>query len=262
MRNAIKTLLGVTAMALAGIAAAAPVPGQGTWETTLQARDLDGNGTTDAYYDTALNISWLADANVIGQVSFDAARTWANGLDVAGVTGWHLPTIHINTCGSDGLGATFWNGGGICGYNVQANTSDMAHMYMTTLANVSTSGFTDTYGNGPGLSAPLLDNTGPFSNLQAFGYWFSLDYAVDPWTGVASTDEAWRYSFYAGRQDNLGLQDSQGNNTLLFAWAVHEGDVGQVAAPVPEPETYALMLAGLAMMVPLARRRRRDPLAH
>jgi hypothetical protein len=146
MRNALKTLLGVTTMALAGLAAAAPVSGQGTWEATLQARDLDGNGTTDAYYDTSLNISWLADANVIGQVSFNAATTWANGLDVAGVTGWHLPTININTCGADGLGATFWNGGGVCGYNVQANTSDMAHMYMTTLANASYSGFADTYG--------------------------------------------------------------------------------------------------------------------
>ena len=78
--------------------------------------------------------------------------------------------------------------------------------------------------------------------------------AVDPWTGVANTDEAWRYSFYAGRQDNLA------NRALLHAWAVDDGDVGQIAAPVPEPETYALMLAGLATMVPLARRRRRDDL--
>lgn len=255
MRNAIKTLLGVSTLALAGTASAAPVSGQGTWETTLQARDIDGDGTTDAYYDTALNISWLANANVIGLANFDTARTWANGLDVAGVTGWHLPTINIDTCGTGGLGATFWNGGGICGYNVQADTSDMAHMYMTTLANPSYSGFTDSYGNGPGLSAPLLENTGPFSNLQAYGYWFSLDHAVSPWTGEISTDEAWRYSFYAGRQDNLA------NSEQLFAWAVHDGDVGQITAAVPEPETYALMLAGLAMMVPLARRRRRDPLA-
>ena len=255
MRNAIKSLLGVTTMALAGAAAAAPVSGQGTWETTLQARDLDGDGTADAYYDTALDISWLANADVIGQVDFTAASAWANGLDVAGVTGWHLPTINIDTCGTDGLGATFWNGGGICGYDVQASTSDMAHMYMTTLANPSYSGFNDAYGNGPGLSAPLLENTGPFSNLQAYGYWFSLDHAVNPWTGEANTNEAWRYSFYAGRQDNLD------SSALLHAWAVHDGDVGQIAAPVPEPETYALMLAGLAMMVPLARRRRRDPLA-
>ena len=251
MRNEIKSLLGITTMAIAGVAAAAPVSGQGTWETTLQARDLDGNGTTDAYYDTTLNISWLADANVIGQADFHTASAWANGLDVAGVTGWHLPSININTCGTSGLGAAFWNGGGVCGYNVQTATSDMAHLYSTTLGNVSYSGFTDSYGNGPGLSAQLLDNSGPFSNLQAYGYWFSLDNAVDPWTGVANSNEAWRFSFYAGRQDNLA------NTDQLYAWAVHDGDVGQIAAPVPEPETYALMLAGLALIVPLARRRRR-----
>ncbi len=251
MRNTIKTLLGVTTMTIAGIAAAAPVSGQGDWETTLQARDLDSDGTVDAYFDTTLNISWLANANVAGALDFNAARSWANGLDVAGVTGWHLPTININSCGADGLGASFWNGGGVCGYGVQTATSDMAHMYSTTLGNASYSGFTDSYGNGPGLSAQLLENTGPFSNLQAYGYWFSLDGAVDPWTGVNDTSEAWRYSFYAGRQDNLA------NTDLLYAWAVHDGDVGQIAAPVPEPETYALMLAGLALIVPLARRRRR-----
>jgi hypothetical protein len=39
------------------------VPGQGTWQTTLQARDLDGDGQIDAFYDTVLNITWLRDAN-------------------------------------------------------------------------------------------------------------------------------------------------------------------------------------------------------
>lgn len=253
MRNTIKTLLGVTTLAIASYATAAPVAGQGTWETTLQARDLDNDGAVDAYYDTTLNISWLANANVIGQVDFNSAATWANGLNVAGVSGWHLPTISIDSCGTTGSGPVFWNGGGICGYNPQANTSDMAHMYLTTLGNPSYSGFVDSYGNGPGLSAPLLENSGPFSNLVPFGYWFALDYAVDPWSGVANTSEAWRFSFYAGRQDHLAQSEG------LYAWAVHDGDVGVIAA-VPEPETYALMLAGMALMVPLARRRRRDPL--
>lgn len=251
MRSAFKTFLGTAALAAASVAAAAgSVPGQGDWETTLQARDIDNDGTVDAYYDTTLSISWLANANVIGQADFHTAATWANGLDVAGVSGWHLPTINIDSCGATGFGPVFWNGGGICGYNPQADTSDMAHMYLVTLGNASTSGFTDSYGNGPGLSAPLLENSGPFANLVPYGYWFALDHAVDPWTGQTNTDEAWRFSFYAGRQDNLA------NTDLLFAWAVHDGDVGKITAAVPEPETYALMLAGLAMMVPLARRRR------
>ena len=34
------------------------ISGQGTWETTLESRDLDGNvATIEAYYDTALNIT-------------------------------------------------------------------------------------------------------------------------------------------------------------------------------------------------------------
>src|SRR3989304_3890046 len=42
---------------------AGSVTGQGSWETTLQARDLDGNTSTiEAYYDTVLHITWLPDA--------------------------------------------------------------------------------------------------------------------------------------------------------------------------------------------------------
>jgi hypothetical protein len=47
---------------LQNTASAAAVSGQGTWETTLQGRDLDGNTTTfEAYFDTALDITWLAE---------------------------------------------------------------------------------------------------------------------------------------------------------------------------------------------------------
>jgi hypothetical protein len=242
IRTFVKTLVAAATIGTAITAhAAGPVPGQGTWESTLQARDLDHDGSTDAYYDTVLNISWLADANVIGSGSFEVANAWATSLNVAGVTGWHLPTIHIDSCGTDGYGDVFWNGGGICGYDVQPQTSDMAHLHLVTLGNTSLAHQVD----------PTLTNTGPFTNVQAFGYWFSRDYAVDPWSGAVNTGEAWRYSFHAGRQDNLT------KDAGLFAWAVHDGDVGVVAA-VPEPETYALMLAGLGMVIMLGRRRRAD----
>ena len=50
-----------------------PISGQGTWETTLQARDFNGDSVIDAYYDTALNITWLADWNATGTMTWDAA---------------------------------------------------------------------------------------------------------------------------------------------------------------------------------------------
>jgi hypothetical protein len=45
-------------------AEAAVVIGQGPWQATLQARDLDGNLSNgpEAFFDTVLNVSWLADA--------------------------------------------------------------------------------------------------------------------------------------------------------------------------------------------------------
>jgi len=55
-----------------------PVSGQGTWETTLQGRDLDGNNlTAEACYDTALDITWLANADINGEMDWFAANTWA-----------------------------------------------------------------------------------------------------------------------------------------------------------------------------------------
>ena len=44
----------------------------------------------------------------------------------------------------------------------------------------------------------------------------------------------------------------------LAAWAVHDGDVGQLSliSQVPEPETYAMLLAGLGLVGFMARRRK------
>ena len=64
-------LLLAAALAAVSAAHAVPVPGQGTWETTLQARDIDGDGTVDAWYDTALDLTWLADANAGAGTAFD-----------------------------------------------------------------------------------------------------------------------------------------------------------------------------------------------
>lgn len=68
-----RLLLGVRACLIGRVSItmhAISISGQGTWETTLQGRDLDGNlNTFKAYYDTVLNITWLADAT---------SRVWSN----------------------------------------------------------------------------------------------------------------------------------------------------------------------------------------
>ena len=104
----ILTCLAAVAAAVT-LAHAAPRPGQGSWQDTLQARDLDGNfgNGAEAYFDTALNITWLADVNAIAGTVYDTvdptrltesrhdglvsaldAVLWTRHLSAGGVQGW------------------------------------------------------------------------------------------------------------------------------------------------------------------------------
>ncbi|URI06348.1 DUF642 domain-containing protein [Aquincola tertiaricarbonis] len=80
-------------------------------------------------------------------------------------------------------------------------------------------------------------------------------------TNSTSNNQWTTYSF-----DVVG---SKGHSTTLSFWATGKSDsyggsldnvslISNVTAPVPEPETYALMLAGLAAVTTIARRRSRQ----
>ena len=225
------------AFALVGLgnAHAQAVPGQGTWQDTLQARDVGNTGTTNAFYDTVLGITWLRDANVNGLMNWNTANTWANNLEVSGVNGWRLPTATAS-----GL-AVCSNGGTNCGYNVPVSSSEMAHLFYETLGNV---GYTSVNGTYPQVGYGLT-NKGNFLALQSGPYWSGTSYS-------SGSNQAWLFD------TNLGYQGVYGETTPMFALAVHPGDVGAVVASVPEPETYAMLLAGLGLIGAVARRRATD----
>ncbi|RZI85562.1 MAG: PEP-CTERM sorting domain-containing protein [Rubrivivax sp.] len=237
-----------------------PVHGQGTWETTLQGRDLDGTPSTiEAYYDTDRHITWLANANLPytsgytsaanggldiyeadmrrdlkvtnGMMGWDAAQTWVSNLNVNGTTGWYLPKAvdpSAEQCPVFGYGDQLF-----CGGNPDKSTSELAHMYFVTLGN------TDRF-NVPWAPGSGMTNTGPFSNLMPAPYSFGLE--VDNTNG----DYAW--SFFA----DSGGHQMRRKDLPSFAWAIHDGDVG---SPVPEPQTGALVLVGLIMAGVGVRRR-------
>jgi len=232
------TALFIVASSVSTLAHAAAISGQGTWESTLQGRDLDGNlSTFEAYYDTALNITWLANANVAGLMTWANANAWAAGLNPygSGITGWRLPTT--NDVGNDGETYTNIYQGVDYGYNITAY-SEMSHMFYTTLgdkAYCTTSGSCSQAGWG-------LTNTGPFSNVQSDVYWSATEYA--PYTY-----NAWLFYFYDGYQLNLYKTYN------YYAWAVHSGDVGAPAVPVPA--AVWLFGSGLAGLLGMSRKRRR-----
>jgi hypothetical protein len=247
--NLIKTFtLTATVLLLCSTAAqAAPASGQGTWETTLQARDLDGDGVTDAFYDTELNVTWLRDANANGRMTWDAAKTWASNLVVGGNSGWRLPTL-VDT----GLpGCNFAYTGTDCGYNVQTKSgstvySEMAHLYYTTLGNKAycTPGDPACSVAQPGWG---LSNTGNFQNLLSSGYVSGTGYAA-----AAPGGFNFGPSFDSNFGANSGFQGPAAPSTQLYALAVRPGDV---TAAIPEPESYALALAGLTALVVVRRHR-------
>jgi hypothetical protein len=85
-----------------------------------------------------------------------------------------------------------------------------------------------------------LTNTGAFQNLQSGAYWSGLEYPPGPYN-------VWDFSTL------YGSQGYGGNARSLYALAVRPGDV--LVSAIPEPETYALMLAGLAVVGFVALRR-------
>jgi len=187
------------------------VPEQGTWQRTLEPRDLNGNGKVDAYYDTELDITWLRDANANGVMNWNSANEWATGLNVHGVTGWRLPTM----IDDDALLHEFAYGGTDCGYNLRTKSGDtvyseMAHLFYVTLGN---HGFYDATGAPQKPKLVGATNSGPFRHMQAFMCWVGRAYA--PWTGFA-----WFFG------NDFGFQCFADQHYELFAMAVHPGDVG------------------------------------
>ena len=247
----------ITGLFILGIASsvkAAPISGQGTWETTLQGRDLDGNvATFEAYYDTVLDITWLADAYYAktsgydsnGRMTWADAKVWAAGLDPygSGVTGWRLPenqpmngTTYNNTFVYDGSTDR--------GYNISApgtayagsTASEMAHMYYNTLSNIAQQSCLGCYNTNYGML-----NTGPFSNLlNGYVYWSGTEYFYPTLDLV--------YGFFS----HTGTQSYTSKSSDNPSWAVHDGDV----SAVPIPAAIWLFGSGLIGLIGVARRKK------
>jgi hypothetical protein len=242
------TISAAVAAAAAAAQAAGPVPGQGTWETTLKARDLTGDGIADAYCDTTLDITWLRDWNAAGLRSWNASRSWASSLVVGGVSGWRLPSMRDT--GSPGC--DFSHAGGTdCGYNVQTKVgptvySELAHMYYVTLGNQAACAPGDEVCAGPPQPGSGLTNSARLWRLRTDrAYWF--DNAFEPATSVA-----WYFNPIDGFQSIF----YEGGDVRLHAVAVRTGDV---ASAIPEPSTTMLALAGAAALAVAARRRAHPP---
>ncbi len=253
MGRILKTLAALAVLVAMGAAQAGPISGQGTWETTLLGRDINGNAVDGSsasavfLYDRTLNITWLRDANVMnGQANWESANHWATTLDVYGLTGWRLPAM-IDT-GAPGCDWSL-SGGTDCAFNVQTKSgnltqyevgqtvySEMAHLWYETLGNKAY--YAPVTGVGP-QSGYGLTNTGDFQNLQIFAYW----------SGTSLLSSGYNFAWFF--EPASGYQNFYVEGSSLYAMAVRDGDVLRV----PEPATLALV--GAALLGAAATRKRR-----
>jgi hypothetical protein len=208
----------------------------------LQGRDINGN-PVDAFdpsavfeYDPNLNVTWLRDWNYAknsayggstGRMNWDTAMAWASSLTVGTFGGWSLPIINAGDTSCTTVNPAPGYPNQHSGYNCTG--SPMGYMYYTELGNV---------GALPGVTNYGMNNKGPFQNVMTNTmYWSGTEYAPD-------TNLAW--FFFLGNGD----QSPDLKNQSFYAVALRAGDV----AAVPEPQTWAMLMAGLGAVGLIARR--------
>lgn len=215
---------------------AVAVSGQGTWESTLQGRDLDGNPSTyEAYYDTVLDITWLTDAHLAASQLFGLPLDTSLGPypgDPSGYDGyiWTIEYFDMNW-----PGAKFWvdemNNASYLGSNDWRlpTLSELASMY------------TDTLGNTPSSGSA---NTGPFQNMQWDAYWSGDEYQLN-------TDMAWFFAFDLGGSGGGFADYDDKSYGFSGVWTVLDGDI----SAVPIPSSVWLLGSGLLGLIGVARRK-------
>ena len=218
-------------------------------QASLLGRNINGGAVAGSdpsavfLYDTTLNVTWLANANLAASEDFGvrfidptgytdavSALKWIgamNAADYLGFNNWRLPTTlqpDPSCSRQDGLGSR--------GSNCRGG--EMGHLFYDELGGTPNQDIATTHNTNYGL----------FQNFQSAGFVY--------WSGTAAGSQGsgstWEFDF------GKGAQFSGRNLNGAFMLAVRPGDV--LTSAVPEPQTWALTLAGLGVVAGAMHRRK------
>ena len=194
-------------------------------------------------YESTLNVTFMQDTNYArtsgfdsdGNMNWNTAMSWASSVtyydSVRNVTlgGWRLP----NVAPIDGVALQrdyAPSGTSEVGPNITSPTSELAFLLNVVLPSAP---------SNPFINLPSVTR---WENGIGDWYWNRTQYPFN-------TSPSAYYFDTINRQQNVSDFTNQ-----HYAWLVRDGDV----APVPEPEGYAMLLAGLGMLGALVRRKTRS----
>jgi hypothetical protein len=207
-------------------------------------------------YDTGLDITWVADANLFKtQVENDAnlINTVINnvGSVADSYSGSHTLTAGDFSFASYGLmnwwGAQAWAAnlsyGGYSDwrlpttpstatYDYNQTSSELGHLFYSGLGGTAFNSITKNHNADYSL----------FSNVQSSVYWSGNESGS---VNAPDPGYAWAFNTQNGYQNAFSLKDNQ-----FLAWAVRSGDV----ATVPEPASVWLLSSGLLGIASMRRR--------
>ncbi len=195
-----------------------------------------------AVYDSDLDITWLANANLAksnsfgisginsdGGMNWNTANNWITAMNTQeylGTNNWRLPTItsfdRIYQCRlPSGIGCF---------------DSELGHLFYNEFNATAQTSVLDT-----GSSKQLAK----FNNVLASFYWTNVVFEAN-----LGADPGHWYFLFSNGIDGAGFDD----RALDFAWAVRDGDI----SAVPVPASLPLFITGLVGL--LFNRRRRNTL--
>lgn len=195
-------------------------------------------------YDDTKNITWLKDANLAKTNSFGVEgignnSSYAGDIPENAIIPWLKAVNASNYLGFDKWRLPQADG---CG-GLNCTDSEMGNLFYNELGGKPWESIYDVHNSNFNL----------FSNIENFTYVatpiYYTSYEFDKSTGEF---------FHIANGADFDLKSGRQNGFSTFiagskAWLVIDGDV---AAPVPEPQGYALMLIGLVLLGFNLRRKR------